>query len=33
MYRNPGKRNTTGYDVFSLGADGVENSEDDIGNW
>lgn len=32
-YRNPGKRNAAGYDVFSLGADGVENTEDDIGNW
>ena len=33
MYRNPGKRNPSGYDVFSLGADGLENTEDDIGNW
>ena len=33
MYRNPGKHNPTGYDVFSLGADGLENTEDDIGNW
>lgn len=32
-YRNPGKRNPGGYDVFSLGADGVENTDDDIGNW
>lgn len=32
-YRNPGKRNQGGYDVFSLGADGVENTDDDIGNW
>lgn len=33
MYRNPGKRNVGGYDVFSLGPDGLENTEDDIGNW
>lgn len=32
-YRNPGKRNAGGYDVFSLGPDGLENTEDDIGNW
>ena len=33
VYRNPGKHNTSGYDVFSLGADGLEDTEDDIGNW
>jgi general secretion pathway protein G len=33
IYRNPGKHNAGGYDVFSLGADGLENTEDDIGNW
>lgn len=33
MYRNPGKHNPTGYDVFSIGADGKENTDDDIGNW
>lgn len=32
QYRNPGVRNQGSYDVFSLGADGVE-SDDDIGNW
>jgi general secretion pathway protein G len=32
QYRNPGKRNTSGYDVFSFGPDRVE-SGDDIGNW
>lgn len=32
-YRNPGKHNTGSYDLFSLGADGLENTEDDIGNW
>ena len=33
MYRNPGKHNVGGYDVLSLGPDGLENTEDDIGNW
>lgn len=31
-YRFPGTKNTSGYDLYSLGADGKE-SEDDIGNW
>jgi general secretion pathway protein G len=33
IYRNPGKHNASGYDVFSTGADGQENTDDDIGNW
>ena len=33
VYRNPGKHNVGGYDVLSLGPDGLENTEDDIGNW
>jgi general secretion pathway protein G len=32
QYRYPGTYNQRGYDVFSLGEDGVE-SADDIGNW
>jgi general secretion pathway protein G len=32
QYRNPGVKNTTSYDLFSFGEDGVE-SDDDIGNW
>jgi general secretion pathway protein G len=32
QYRNPGKKNPQGIDVFSFGPDGVE-SADDIGNW
>jgi general secretion pathway protein G len=32
QYRFPGQKSTTGYDLYSLGEDGVE-SEDDIGNW
>ncbi|ATC65451.1 type II secretion system protein GspG [Nibricoccus aquaticus] len=31
-YRSPGIRSHCGYDLWSLGADGVE-SADDIGNW
>jgi len=27
------KHNATGYDVLSLGPDGLENTEDDISNW
>lgn len=30
-YNRPGKKNARGYDLYSLGPDGVE-SEDDIGN-
>lgn len=33
IYRNPGSKNAGGYDVFSLGKDGLENTVDDIGNW
>lgn len=32
-YRNPGKHNTAGIDVYSFGEDGVEGTKDDIGNW
>ncbi len=32
VYVSPGKHNTDGYDLASLGADGVE-SADDITNW
>ncbi|MCB1123547.1 MAG: type II secretion system major pseudopilin GspG [Verrucomicrobiae bacterium] len=32
QYKNPGQKSTTGYDLYSLGEDGVE-SEDDVGNW
>ncbi|HMO27688.1 MAG TPA: type II secretion system major pseudopilin GspG [Tepidisphaeraceae bacterium] len=31
-YRQPGQRNPTSYDLYSLGADGREGN-DDIGNW
>ena len=32
VYRNPGTNNPNGYDLYSLGPDGREGS-DDIGNW
>ncbi len=33
QYRRPGKRNPDTYDIYSLGKDGQEGTEDDIGNW
>lgn len=33
QYRNPGKHNPQGYDVFSYGPDKLEGTRDDIGNW
>lgn len=33
VYRNPGTRNVDGYDLLSVGPDGNEGTEDDIGNW
>lgn len=33
QYRNPGKKDPAGYDLYSLGPDGVEGSPDDVGNW
>ena len=32
-YKSPGASNTTGYDLYSLGPDGIEDSVDDIANW
>ncbi|MCF7854553.1 MAG: type II secretion system major pseudopilin GspG [Candidatus Pacebacteria bacterium] len=32
-YRYPGTNNPNGYDLFSVGRDGVEGTDDDIGNW
>jgi general secretion pathway protein G len=29
----PGKHNTTSYDVWSVGPDGQDGTDDDIGNW
>ena len=33
QYRNPGKHNPDHYDVFSMGPDGLPDTDDDIGNW
>ncbi|MBX3467808.1 MAG: type II secretion system major pseudopilin GspG [Planctomycetes bacterium] len=33
VYRSPGTKNADGYDVLSVGPDGREGTEDDIGNW
>lgn len=32
-YRSPGKYNENSYDVWSMGADGEDGTEDDIGSW
>lgn len=31
--KSPGKHNTEGYDLWSKGPDGVDQTSDDIGNW
>ena len=33
VYRAPGAKNTTSYDLSSAGPDGTEGTEDDITNW
>ena len=33
VFRNPGKHNADGYDIFSMGPDGQPDTDDDIGNW
>ncbi len=33
VYVYPGRRNTTGYDLYSMGPDGQDGTADDIGNW
>lgn len=33
QYAYPGQRNPGGFDLWSVGPDGVSGSEDDIGNW
>lgn len=33
IYRYPGQKIPSGYDLFSPGKNGVEGDEDDIGNW
>ena len=33
VYYFPGKHNPSGYDLLSVGPDGKEGTDDDIGNW
>lgn len=33
IYYYPGKHNTSSYDLLSVGPDGKEGTDDDIGNW
>lgn len=33
QFRNPGKHNPSGYDVYSFGPDGMDGTNDDVGNW
>lgn len=33
LYRYPGVKNPTSFDVYSAGLDGVPDTDDDIGNW
>jgi general secretion pathway protein G len=33
IYRNPGVKNADTFDIFSMGPDKAEGTEDDIGNW
>jgi general secretion pathway protein G len=33
IYYYPGKHNQTSYDLLSVGPDGKEGTDDDIGNW
>lgn len=33
QYASPGKYNTDSFDVWSLGPNGVDGDDDDIGNW
>jgi general secretion pathway protein G len=32
-YRYPGTKNKTAYDLYSVGKDKAEGTEDDVGNW
>lgn len=32
-YAMPGKHNTSSYDIYSSGPDGIPDTADDIGNW
>ncbi len=32
-YASPGRHNTSGFDIYSSGPDGLPDTADDIGNW
>jgi general secretion pathway protein G len=33
VYVYPGRKNTTGYDLYSMGPDNQDGTADDVGNW
>ncbi len=33
VYRQPGQKNTKGFDLYSYGPDGADGGDDDIDNW
>lgn len=33
QYKSPGSHNADSYDLYSVGTDGVEGTEDDVNNW
>jgi general secretion pathway protein G len=33
QYKYPGTNNPNGYDLYSIGKDGIEGTDDDVGNW
>jgi len=33
QFANPGRHNPNSYDIWSIGPDGAEGTDDDIGNW
>ncbi|HEX8340155.1 MAG TPA: type II secretion system major pseudopilin GspG [Tepidisphaeraceae bacterium] len=33
VYKYPGQKNPSGYDLYSVGPDGRDGGDDDIGNW
>lgn len=33
LYRRPGIKNPESFDIYSVGKDGIEGTEDDVGNW
>ena len=33
MYKAPGEHNPESYDLWSIGPDGQDGTDDDIGNW